>query len=200
MIGVSGRLLFAYYRGTSSARERREWEVVADRLVSLDDKQRILDAMLDVPALPNPDLRNMYVAELGSLLGRALEVNRYPDARHDLWSVLTKCLEYTGGLRTFVGIVRRFHPDNEELAGLDQLVDELEAGSPVTQADRDALTRLLSVVPAPQVAEAVTDLVEPGELAATSSWRDVPALLRRLEQVPGSVDGVPHLLAFVSRL
>jgi len=63
-----------------------------------------------------------------------------------------------------------------------------------------ALTRLLSFVPAPQVAEAVTDLVEPGEPAATSYWRDVPALLRRLEQVPGSVDGVPHLLAFVSRL
>jgi hypothetical protein len=166
---------------------------VADQQVSLADKQRLLEALLEVRALHEQDRRNRYVAELEAALGRPLAVPRYPDARHDVWSLLSALLAYSGGLRSFVRVIRAFHTDSAAVGQVERLVDEVEQGTLLTEADRATLVRLLADVPGAELAAA-----HPGADQPDPDWRDLSAAVRRLE---GPCDGTDQpLLTFVDRL
>ncbi|MEV4350264.1 FxSxx-COOH system tetratricopeptide repeat protein [Actinoplanes sp. NPDC049596] len=163
-----------------------------DQQISLEDKQRLLEAMLAIRSLRDTSIRNHYVAELESRLGRLLEVPRYAEARHDLWSVLGGALSRSGGLRTLVRVVYDLGGDDPAVRDVERLVEQVERHVLVV-ADRAELLRLLSAV-------------DPADLATATGARagekgqDPAELLRRLEATPMGRDGVPALLAFVDRL
>ena len=159
---------------------------MADQHVSLADKQRLLEALLEVRALHEPDRRNRYVSELEAALGRPLALARYPDARHDLWSLLSAVSAYSGGLRSFVRILRAFHADSAAVVQAERLVEDLEQGAVLTDPDRDALVRLLADVPPGELAAAYQALSgsSAGSEVDQPDWRDLPAAVRRVEAAP----------------
>jgi tetratricopeptide (TPR) repeat protein len=165
--------------------------------VSLDDKQRLLDVLAEIPRLQEVATRDLYVRALEEHLGRALTVPRYDDLQHDLWSVVTGCLEYSGGLRSLVRIIEDFTGPSPELTELQRRLEDLEQGTLISDADRDVLYRMLSELVVTHVATAAGGLLEE---TAPPNWRDVPALVRRLEERPVRPDSVPPLVTFVDRL
>jgi tetratricopeptide (TPR) repeat protein len=170
---------------------------VAEQQVSLGDRQRLLEALLEVRGLHEPDRRDRYVSEVEAALGRPLAVPRYPDARHDVWSLLSAILAYSGGLRSLVRVIRASHADSAAVVGVERLVQQLEHGELLTGPDRDALVRLLAGVPGGQLAETYrASGAEP-----EPDWRGIPAAVRRMESAapPDSGGGHP-LLIFVDRL
>jgi tetratricopeptide (TPR) repeat protein len=169
---------------------------VADQQVSLGDRQRLLEALLEVRGLHEPDRRDRYVSEVEATLGRPLAVPRYPDARHDVWSLLSAIMAYSGGLRSFVRVIRAFHPDSAAVLQVERLVAELEQGALLTAPDREELLRLLAGVPAGQLAETFQGLA-----ATEPDWADLAASVRRIEGAAPPDSGGDHpLLIFVDRL
>lgn len=166
-------------------------------MVSLDDKQRLVDVLIEVPPLQDPDIRNLYVRELEDHLGRPLGVPRYADPRHDLWSVLSGCLTLSGGVRSLVRIIEGFVGPTPAVSELHQQIEDLEQGVLISEADRELLHRTLSELAVTHVAAAGGGLLDD---SPPTNWRDVPALVQRLEQLPIREDGVPPLLVFVDRL
>jgi len=173
---------------------------VPTRVVSLADKQRLLDALLKVPALHDEQQRNLYVTELEAHLGRLLDVPRHGDTRHDLWSLVSGCLAYSGGLRSFVRIIRALHGDSDALTELEERVADVERGSMVSDSDREILHRIVAEMALNQVVAAAGTVLGPAEEGPQPNWRDVSAVVRRLEELPVVEDGVPPLITFVDRL
>lgn len=173
-----------------------------DRQISLDDRQRLLDALLKIRTLHEAELRNLYITELESRLGRPLNVTRYSDVRHDTWSLLGGFLAMSGGLRSLVRVIYDLHGDNSALRGVERLIAELERGTLLTSADRDALHQLVADIDSAQVIAAFdVGAGRPADrsrqLSVSQDWADV---LRRIEALPVPSDGVPVMLTFVDRL
>jgi hypothetical protein len=164
---------------------------VLDRQISLDDRQRLLDALLKIRTLHEADLRNLYVTELEGRLGRPLNVTRYSDIRHDMWSLLGGLLSVSGGLRSLVRVIYDMHGENSALRGVERLAGELERGALLAPADRDALCRLVADIDPAQVTAAFdvgtghpTDHSTP-----ISASQDSADVLRRIEALPIPHDG-----------
>ncbi|WP_307798183.1 FxSxx-COOH system tetratricopeptide repeat protein [Actinoplanes flavus] len=170
-----------------------------DRQFTLDDRQRLLDALLDIPSMRDPNERNRYAAELEARLGRPLQASRYPDARHDVWSLLGAMLARSGGLRTFVRVVYDLHGEGPAVRELERLAEELEREVLLAPADREALLNLLAGVGSPHLATAAA-VAGHRAREITALAGDPAALVRRLETATTQVGGAPLLLAFVDRL
>ncbi|GAA0461479.1 hypothetical protein Aca07nite_73920 [Actinoplanes capillaceus] len=170
-----------------------------DRQFTLDDRQRLLDALLDIPSMRDPGERNRYVAELEARLGRPLQASRYPDARHDVWSLLGAMLARSGGLRTFVRVVYDMLGEGPAVRELERLTEELEREVLLAPADRESLLSLLAGVGSQHLTTAagVAGRRE-REIAALTG--DPAALVRRLETAPARAGGAPPLLTYVDRL
>lgn len=173
---------------------------MADRHLTWDEKQRLCEALLKIRAMHDPDLRNLYVTELESHLGEALSVQRYADARHDLWSLITACGPYPTALRSFIQIVRGMQGDNHAVQEAARIVDELERTPPMLPSDRDELVGLLAGVAADRIAVAFHDVVEPAALQPQPNWHDVKSVVRRIEAVVPANGSPPPVLVFVDRL
>ena len=169
-----------------------------DRQISLDDKQRLLDALLGVRSLQDTEVRNRCVAEVEARLGRPLQVPRYAEAQHDLWSLLGGALTRSGALRTLVRVVYDLHGEDPAVRQVERVVEELDRNALVAPADRDALHRLLAPIdPGDLTTAAAAAGRRAGTVAAAAS--DVAELVRRLEAASFG-GGDPVLLAFVDRL
>jgi tetratricopeptide (TPR) repeat protein len=166
----------------------------------LEQKQQLCDLLLQVRALHDPDLRNLYVSELELQLDHSLSVPRHIDARHAVWAILNACLPYDGALRSFVRILRGFHGENSVVLTLQQLVDDLEKGPILTADQRDALAALLAGVSVDYLTAAYHDVVEPVAPHQQPNWQDPAAVIRRLETCQQAEGPVPPLLVFVDRL
>jgi hypothetical protein len=173
---------------------------VTSQDLSFTDKERLLDGLLAVRALHDPDLRNLYVTELEAHLGRALNLSRFPDARHDLLSVVNACVSCTGGLRSFVRIIRGFHGDSAPVATVERLVDDLGRGMLLATGDRAELCHLLRGLDTDDVAAVFHEFFEPPALVPQMNWDDLPAVVRRLESLPAAEGAASPLLVFVDRL
>jgi hypothetical protein len=171
---------------------------VTERTLTYGEKQRLCEALLKVRALHDSDLRTLYVGELESVLGHPLHVQRYPDARHNLYAVISACASYPNALATFVQIVHGFEGESTAILDVERLMAELEQ-QPAT-ASRERLAHLLAAVSPTRVAAVVRDLFG-AELAQTSlQWGDLAAVIARIEQLPTPADGLPPVLVFADRL
>ncbi|GAA4596959.1 tetratricopeptide (TPR) repeat protein [Actinoplanes octamycinicus] len=170
-----------------------------DRQISLDDRQRLLDAMLGIRGMHDSDQRHRYVSELESRLGRPLRAPRHADARHDAWSLLGAMLARTGGLRSFVRVVYDLSGDDPAVRELERLVETFERESLLAPDDRAALLTLLTAVDRAELVAAAPVAGRWSRELTTLAGKPA-ALVHRLEAVPVTVGGAPVLLAFVDRL
>ncbi len=173
---------------------------MTDWQLSADDRQRLVDALLEVRLLRDVVRRNQYVSELEAVLGRSLDVPRHREAQADISSVLTGCLSNSGGLRSFVGVIRDHHGDTPAVGNVERLVKELERGLLLTPDDREELCRLIVDLPPGPVNATLGEFVRPARLPARPHSRDLAAIISRVELLPVTEEGWPPLLLLVGQL
>jgi Effector-associated domain 2/Caspase domain/Golgi phosphoprotein 3 (GPP34) len=94
--------------------------------LTADEWRQLIDGFLNLSGMRDNDLRSMYVRELEAKIGRSLQLQRYSDARHDVWSIVSACLERPGTLRSLAEMLRVLHSDSEAARELGRIVDELD--------------------------------------------------------------------------
>ena len=161
------------------------------------DPERLLEALLDIPALADPDERDAHVGRLIAALRRPVEVDRSVNQRDDLASIVKAGLTYSGGLRLFTREVESRHP-GEASSRAVAVADEITGVLSVL--DRDALRRKLVGIPMEELVGAIGELSEVDELSSVVVWLDMSRVIRIIEGLPTRPDGISPLPAFVSRL
>jgi hypothetical protein len=96
------------------------------RNLNPNDRQRLIDGFLALSGMRDPNLRSLYVRNLEAHIGKSLELARYADARHDVWSLVGACLERPGTLRTLANILVALHGESEAVLELLRLVNEFD--------------------------------------------------------------------------
>ena len=76
-------------------------------------KARLVDALLRVPVMQEPDGRALVLGELADR-GYRLDAMRYSRDRHDVWSIVTACLTQPGALAALLEVLRGV--EGEQLA------------------------------------------------------------------------------------
>ncbi len=172
---------------------------MSDLLLDRDQLDHLLEALLQVPGLDDPDIRDARVEDLTRALRRPLDATRFTDSRHDLSSIITACASCSGGLRTFAQVVYSHHR-GESSSRAVALAESLSEAALLSTPDREALHNHLAGIPVGQIADAVSELVDAADLRSLQAWRDIPAAIRMLERLPIPDDGVPQLVTFADRL
>ncbi|MEV4316814.1 hypothetical protein [Actinocrispum sp. NPDC049592] len=170
-----------------------------DRPLSVRELEMLCTAFMALPGIRDPHARELYLEVLDAEAGPRLSFARYPDLRHDIWSILTTCM-LNGVIRKLTEIVRQFHQGSRAMYELDALVEALFPEDFLRQAEREELVALLAGIDRRQLLEAF-------RWAGPWSWQtmvvdvaDPADLIRRLEGCIGGLDRPPPLLMFVDYL
>ncbi|CCH34760.1 hypothetical protein ABZ816_29625 [Actinosynnema sp. NPDC047251] len=170
-----------------------------ERVLSVAEHGRLCDAFLGLPGMRDKDSRELYVSELTRTHLPAFSYPRHADARHDVWALLTGCLEREGGLGGLVEVVRVFHQGSRPMAHLDELLACLFPDRLLTSTEYEELLALLAGVGPRSLGTAFRQVTSSFWWATVADWDDVAGLVERLEPAVGD-DGTPPVLAFVDRL
>jgi tetratricopeptide (TPR) repeat protein len=190
-------------RGACDVGEQGRHGMTGQRL-TLRAKENLRDALLAIRAISDPATRNIYVDELQSELGVALVVQRYTDARHDIWSIITACESHPDGLLSLVEVIAVIHGEGRQVDRVRAAVDQVSStAGPVVQPiehrllashQRDALIALLDGLPANRVSRAYR-AVFPSE-GEPRPPANAGLLVQRAERSAAAGDGMPGLLLF----
>jgi len=174
---------------------------VSEVLLESDRLDGLVRALLEVPGLDDPDVRDERVTEVERTLRRALEAGRFADSRHDLASVVKACADYSGGLRVLAQVVRAHHPGDRS-DRVATLANEIVGPLLLSPMDREALHRQLADIGISHFAEAVNELVDAAALRTIDAWLNVnvPRSIRTIELLPTPDDDIPQLITFTNRL
>jgi hypothetical protein len=170
---------------------------VSNVVLGQSDPDRLIEALLDIPALADSDERDAHVEHLIAALRRPVDVDRFVDQRDDLASIVKSGLNYSGGMRIFTREVEMRHPGE---AGSRAVAIADEISGVLSVLDRDALRRTLVGIPMQELVGAIGELGDVEELSSVVVWLDMSRVIRTIEGLPARPDGIPLLLAFVSRL
>jgi tetratricopeptide (TPR) repeat protein len=171
---------------------------VPDMLLDRDQLDSLLELMLQIPGLDDSDVRDVRLEDVTRTLRRPVDARRFADKRHDLASIINACSACSGGLRALAHVLYEHHR-GEASSRLLAWVDGLAIGV-LAPPDREALRTHLVGIAVGQIAESVGELVDAAPLRSLGSWRDIPAAIRMLEELPLPDDGVHQLLTFTDRL
>jgi hypothetical protein len=169
------------------------------RQLSLAERNQLCEAFLNLAGIGDRSTRDLYFSELERHQGWTLPVPRYADAKRDVFSLISTCLEYPGAIQTLVFVVEFFHRGSTSFTELKQLVERLLPGLPLRVEERVGLRRLLARVDRAQVAAAWHTVNGTGDHKV--DWDDVDDAVRRLEAYgKRAEEPAPPLLLFVERV
>ena len=169
-----------------------------ERTLSVADLDALCTAFLKLPGMNERSTRDLYVDALNnSQLSNSLSVSRYPDPRHDVWSLLRACQDHPGGIRALATVVRSFHRDSRPMIELDELIECLFPDELLTPRERSALAGLLGGVKSHQLQLACHYAGPSSWITATFDWGDPAAVAHRIEASVGKAGDAPPLLEFV---
>ncbi len=172
--------------------------VPKERALSVAELDALCTAFLTLPGMYERSTRDLYIDELNAgQLSNSLSVPRYPDPRHDVWSLLRCCQDHPGGIRALATVVRSFHRGSRQMIELDNLVESLLPDELLTLEERAELGALLSDVEQQQLQLACHYGGPSSWITATFDWSDPASVARRIEAAVGKAGDVPPLLEFV---
>jgi O-acetyl-ADP-ribose deacetylase (regulator of RNase III) len=159
-----------------------------------DPKAALVDALLLVPVMQDPDGRALIVRELAER-GYQLDARRYARDRHEVWAIVSACQRQAGALTSLAEILRGVEGDSLAISKTLVLVSSLRteltgrislSASPAAGHADEALTSR------PAVAAAQTDLhagVPAGSVSSVTTYEPVrvPA-----EHADGTVPVIVH--------
>jgi uncharacterized protein YegL len=90
-----------------------------------DPKTAIVDALLRVQVMQDPDGRALILAELAER-GFRPDARRYARDRHDIWSIVTACVRQPGALACLGEVLRRVEGDSVAVNEIRQLAGTLD--------------------------------------------------------------------------
>jgi hypothetical protein len=165
-----------------------------------DNHLRLVNAILRVPGVHDPDFRDQYVAVLGSLLGAEPSFTRAESAKEDVTRLVAWCAAQPDGVGKLV----------EAIAAVDKqggAVDRLRAveaiGRPtevLQPHERARIEELLAQLDHSSLVAMVRDIASRWGPRLRQDTRDPHALLRLLEDSIAGVDEPHPLYTFLSRL
>jgi uncharacterized protein YegL len=92
-------------------------------------KAALVDALLRVPVMQEPDGRALVLAELAER-GYRLDAMRYSRDRHDIWAMMTACLQQPGALAALADVLHGIEGENYATAAFRRLASEHLSGPP----------------------------------------------------------------------
>jgi len=156
----------------------------------------LIDALLQVRELDDPDVWDAAVEETERRLGRDLEARRFPDHRRDVQSVLRACLACTGGLRSLARVLHAAHPESFNVDAV-AIADGASGPGVLSEQDREDLLDLFDGISDNDLSSAVTglsvDVVDNG-------WAERQATLLTVESQDVRDGNDPVLMTFVDQL
>jgi hypothetical protein len=169
---------------------------------SLGERQRLVEAVLRLPGMRNPErwarINQAVVGALGADLVNDLNEDR-PGAPYEMaWELVHACLARPGGVRAFVDVVRDLSPDGREMTELDQLVRALFPHRLLEPAERAALRSLLTRFESTGLSAASRLAALDSALGLDPDLATPDDAIDRLEAMPLTADGLPPLLAFLA--
>lgn len=87
-------------------------------------KAALVDALLRVPVMQEPDGRALVLGELADR-GYRLDAMRYSRDRHDIWSIVTACLRQPGALAAFVEVLRGVEGEQLAVSEVSRIAGQL---------------------------------------------------------------------------
>ena len=156
----------------------------------------LVNVLLLVPELSDPDAWDAAVEETERRLDRDLEARRFPDHRRDVQSVLRACQACSGGLRSLARVLHGIYPA-VFTADAVAIADRIAGPELLSGPDRDALLDILRDVPVEQLAAAGERVQAGGPLTTRARWSDIRAAVLGLENASGEI---PSLLTFIDAL
>src|SRR5262245_1781261 len=106
--------------------------------------------LLKIGELREPEVRQFYIEELESHLGRTLGVSRFDNARYALWALLNACLSDDETLTSFFHVLRALHGEHPAIGELERAIEDLRRPPLLAATSRESLVHLLGAVrPAP---------------------------------------------------
>ncbi|MBT8226724.1 MAG: tetratricopeptide repeat protein [Dactylosporangium sp.] len=163
-------------------------------------KPQLCSCLLRVRAMEEQNNRSLYISELEERFGSPLNVPRYPDAHHDVWSVLNVCFDHPGLLRSFAEILRCFFGESTPVTDFERLVNQIEPTPFLEPAHRDQLIRLVKQTPTPKVVEAYRVLAEASASTVTPDWTDPDSVITAVEYACVAAEDRSILQRFVELL
>jgi tetratricopeptide (TPR) repeat protein len=185
---------------------------MADRPITLAQKERIHGALLGIRSMQYPATRDLYVAEMQRELGEELVVQRFPDARHDAWSILTACEQHPEGLRSLVRVVRSIGGPNRFAEDLERAVEAVERDGTRTEDpgprpaqvlarhQRQTLVELIGAIGSHETATVLQRVLHPTDAGVVESGAQPAMLVRRAEMIAAGDDALLKILTFVDEL
>ena len=140
-VRISARLRQPRMPATTYGPARASAPVPADqpspwRDLGFEEQQKLIDALLALPGMRDGDLRSFYVQELEAKIGRPLHLDRYAEARHDVWSIVRACLDRPGTLGILARMLTVFHGNTGATQELIRLVDNFDVASETSESAR----------------------------------------------------------------
>ena len=159
----------------------------------------VVEALFEFPGLRDERLRSLYIDLLAKRNGAALDLERYIDARRDLWSLARWCARVFGGFRELLEVLEDFHPASVEVYALTERLARVAPAPLLTYAERASLEAMVGEVSRRAV-------IESAETSA--ALRDVPAdrssgqssMLGWLEDSVTSAGVTPPIVEFAAVL
>lgn len=163
-----------------------------ERQLSVDERVRLCDAFLQLPGMRDRANRDLYIEELGGLPCR-----RYADAFHDVWAMLTTCLEEPPALRDLMKVVHALHGDSKPMLRLRTLVEHMFPPELIESEERAELLRMLAGIDHRFLSMAYRHASPAAWWRSSLDWGDADALVRHLETCTSGAGSAYPLLAFV---
>ena len=177
---------------------------MTDRQISVADKSRLVEALLQLDAVSDLNSRNLYVSELEyelrrSLNIKSLNVRRHPDAKHDTWAIVTACLMHPGALDIFAEIMRSLHGGHHAMIEVDRLITTISQDAHPAPDERATLIGVMNGTPPHQLAAAYLAVPNLPDLPPPD-WSDSQGIVAQVESISTVRGAAPSLLFFAELL
>lgn len=173
-----------------SRTRRRQTAASASR-----DQATLFEALLDLEPIRLRSKRDELIRELIDLIGRQFfSVPRFEALVEDVTSLITACLSQPGAMHALLDLLERYRIPN--LVEVDALVRGLVSAPLLTSEERRDLYAVMSDIESTVAADCYLDAVGTFGRALPSTANDTISIIRVLEGLNKSPDGLPPLAIF----
>ena len=168
--------------------------------LAIRDVGAVVEALLDFPDLRDQRLRSLYIDLIAERTGVTADLERYPDARRDLWSLAAWCSRAFGGFTELLAVIRDFHPASVEAEALIELVERVAPPPLLRHEERASLEALARDASRRVVVESATEAMGVPPAFATDAAGDEASIVRWLEDGMPPPGQAPPVVEFAARL
>jgi hypothetical protein len=109
----------------AKAWEKRCYHATSEprRKLTLEEKQKIVNGLLDCPTMSDGELRRAVLRKLPAKIANI--IRDAPQSKLHVTNIVDTCLDYAEGLTELVEVLRGFEEDSQPMQTLDKVLKEI---------------------------------------------------------------------------